>query len=521
MDNGWLQISTEGFAAFNKARPPGHLVKELVQNAFDALGDAGGHVRLDYRCVRDRFELTCQDDGIGIDDLDSLRVVYLTFKTDSHLKRGRFGRGFKEILSVAISARVASGAHAIVFSSESGHALTRHERQLPPVRGARVEMTFPWGAETVEAFDAYFGRFLPPNGVVLYLNGREVAPRAAKHVAYASVATEIYDADAHAWRKPVRRTNVHLVPIADGEDPYLYEMGIPVAPAEWSLPFHADIQQRVPMNPNRDALASGYATRIHAACLPVVLDDMSREEATSDWVGPAAVKAAPEVQKEVVAKAFGEVAVRSVPVMGKRDFNDDAQRAGAVIVNTAQMSSGFREIARAHLPSAKAHVEVVERARAEQASAQRITPAEAALVKDDRAMWIERRGGTSRVETCLAFAVWFCQRLIDTTHVSQQRVRGHVGLGRRPDYGQVAFAAHWNVANDLTLALEEDYFWVDPLGAECLAVLVHEAAHAMNLHHGRSFTDEVERLAGVAAALMYSEADFISARWGPALAGRR
>ena len=34
---GWLQISTEGFAAFNKARPPGHLVKELVQNGFDAL----------------------------------------------------------------------------------------------------------------------------------------------------------------------------------------------------------------------------------------------------------------------------------------------------------------------------------------------------------------------------------------------------------------------------------------------------------------------------------------------------
>ena len=31
---GWLAISTEGFAAMNAARPPEHLVKELVQNAL-------------------------------------------------------------------------------------------------------------------------------------------------------------------------------------------------------------------------------------------------------------------------------------------------------------------------------------------------------------------------------------------------------------------------------------------------------------------------------------------------------
>ncbi len=40
--NGWLQMSTEGFASFNQSRPAGHLVKELVQNAFDAVGGAAG-----------------------------------------------------------------------------------------------------------------------------------------------------------------------------------------------------------------------------------------------------------------------------------------------------------------------------------------------------------------------------------------------------------------------------------------------------------------------------------------------
>ena len=106
---GWLQISTEGFASFNQSRPPGHLVKELVQNAFDAIGDASGTVSLDYGHDGRAFHVACRDSGGGIHDLSAMRVVYLTFKTDSHLKRGRFGRGFKEILSVASSAMVTSG----------------------------------------------------------------------------------------------------------------------------------------------------------------------------------------------------------------------------------------------------------------------------------------------------------------------------------------------------------------------------------------------------------------------------
>lgn len=39
MTDGCLKISTNSFASFNKSRPLAHLVKELVQNALDAVGD--------------------------------------------------------------------------------------------------------------------------------------------------------------------------------------------------------------------------------------------------------------------------------------------------------------------------------------------------------------------------------------------------------------------------------------------------------------------------------------------------
>ena len=42
----WLAVSTEGFASMNAGREPAHLVKELVQNALDALGDGGGQILL-------------------------------------------------------------------------------------------------------------------------------------------------------------------------------------------------------------------------------------------------------------------------------------------------------------------------------------------------------------------------------------------------------------------------------------------------------------------------------------------
>ncbi|MCI4664977.1 MAG: hypothetical protein MRY74_09680 [Neomegalonema sp.] len=51
------------------------------------------------------------------------------------------------------------------------------------------------------------------------------------------------------------------------------------------------------------------------------------------------------------------------------------------------------------------------------------------------------------------------------------------------------------------------------LGAESLEILIREAAHSRNMHHGVSLHDEAERLAGVAAAMMMRRADEVKARW--------
>jgi len=508
---GWLTISTDGFASMNAARPAEHLLKELVQNALDSLSrDQNGKVRLDYSHDGHWFEVTCSDNGSGIEDLTDLRVVYLTHKIDSHIKRGRFGRGFKEVLCISEQARVCSGCHQLEFLRKNGERITRMSKQPVAVSGTHVHMYMPWPAQITTQLDLYFSRFLVPPFAELYVNDCRILPRQIEHEISASLSTEIYEAETQSWKRPKRRTTIQLVRTQPDETPMIYEMGIPIAALEWSVPFHCDIQQRVPMNPNRDAVASGYELQLHVACLPALLDCMDANAIKQDWVGRAGRRCASEVQKRILSLAFGNNIARSVPRMGSRHFDEDARELGVQVIHTVQTSGGFREMLREFVPSAKDLVREDEQAKALKACTEGFAISAATRADDQRHQWMERQGGRERVQRCLEFAVWFCQKLVNSCKGYQLPVTAQLTLNTDP---RSKLYAHWNEDNVLTLALDQDCFWHTPLGPESLEVLIHEAAHAMNMHHGLEFRKELERLAGVAACLMLERSNEIHSRF--------
>ncbi|MCX5956452.1 MAG: ATP-binding protein [Cyanobacteria bacterium] len=515
---GWLSISTEGFAAMNAARPAEHLIKELVQNAFDSFVEGQpGRIELRYGSQTEGFVVECADNGSGISNLGDLRVVYLTHKTDSHLKRGRFGRGFKEALCIAEQARVTSGDQQLEFLLENGERVTRQGVVSDMGTGTRVWMRMPWPAETRDRLDAYFAQFLVPEGIELVVNGERISARAVEHRVEANITTELYDAIGQSWKKPSRTTAIHLVRTQPGETATIYEMGIPVAAVDWNMPYHCDVQQRVPMNPNRDAVASGYPVMLHVACLPRLLEVMDESAVKDDWVGTAGRRCESNVQKRIIEqRAFGENIARSVPRMGERHFDEDARELGVQVVNTAQASGGFRDMLRVFVPSAQEVVKRDEIAKAERAGSDGFSIATAKEAGDLRQHWLERQGGADRVGRCLEFAVWFCQQLVDTCPGRENRVSGQLTLNHQVG---VTLYAHWSVTNVLTLALDQPCFWQEPMGPEALQTLIHEAAHALNMHHGLEFRQEVERLAGVAASLMLLRGPEIRERFSDLLDG--
>jgi len=242
------------------------------------------------------------------------------------------------------------------------------------------------------------------------------------------------------------------------------------------------------------------------ACLPVLLEQMDEGTLKQDWVGTAGRRCQLDVQQKIIERAFGENIARSVPKMGKRQFDEDARDLGVEIINTAQTSGGFRDMLKALVPSAREVVHQQEQQKDALARSQAFLPSIPLAEQDPRQRWINQWGGRERVECCLAFAVWFCQRLIDTCPIPQQAVQGQLTLN--PD-GSDHLYAYWCSDNKLTLALDQPCFWQEPLGGESLKVLIHEAAHAMNMHHGYDFRKELERLAGMAASLMLSQSDEI------------
>ena len=200
----------------------------------------------------------------------------------------------------------------------------------------------------------------------------------------------------------------------------------------------------------------------------------------------------------------------------------DAERIGSFVVNTSQMSSGFRDMAKSHLRTTKEVVVRAESQASQSVEEHGFQPQDVTKEDDPRLEWIAKQGGRAHVERCLSFAVWFCQRLVDSSGDELRPVTGNLALGSKPillsgdQYG--TFLAHWSDDNVLTLAIDVDCFWHAPFGAEALSILIHEAGHARNMHHGKSFVEEIERLAGVAAAVMLERRDEIVRLW-PELTG--
>ncbi len=476
-----------------------------MQNALDSVGSAG-RIGLVVTPTGPRTaSVRCADDGSGAEDLTQLNVVFVTGKKDGVTQRGRMGRGFKELLSIATRARVRSRDQELLFTvGDGGARRVVHQRGMDWHHGFEAAMEIEHD-DVDKDLAGYFQSFLLPAGVTLTVNASPVPVRPVYREVEARLTTERFAKGR--WEKPTLATRVHLVAVREGETPLVYEMGIPVCAVEWSEPYHCDVQQRCPMNPNRDAVMSGYPARLHRACLPALLPEMTTERALAAWVGEAAQTATNDVQKAVVVKAFGEGVVRAVPVTGKFDHNADAEELGSTVVHSAHMTGGFRKLLQQQVPTAAAVAKEAMQRRAELAT-------EASLGRDDvmaldlmadlpdapEATKAIMRFGREAVLARMDFAQWFGEAVVECRYRQFRAVPVKVAYLEN-------IAATWSLGGTLTLSLAFEGFWDSPFERGSFELLLHELAHHEAFHHGRSFPKEVEAYAGAAAEVMLTRGD--------------
>jgi len=188
-------------------------------------------------------------------------------------------------------------------------------------------------------------------GVPLYFNGEPIHARKPVHEFEATLETVAANEDGEL-RRSLRKAKVRLHEPLAGETPMLYEMGIPVV--ETGDRWHVDVQQRIPLNMERDNVTPAYKRDLRVAVLNAMSGRLGAAEAAKPWVQDALRDSgvSGEAVRTVVGLQFGERHVTRDP--SDLEANHRAVAQGfAVIPPTAFSREAWENIRRhgASLPA--------------------------------------------------------------------------------------------------------------------------------------------------------------------------
>jgi hypothetical protein len=454
----WFEIADEGWARMASARPIARLVLEAVQNALDA-GASTVLVELDEE------RIAVEDDATqGIADPRLVYTLFLTDKASDPTRRGRMGRGLKELVASGTEASVESAGVRVVFDAEG-------RRQAPSTRerGTRVEVRRATDPIEREQAEATLRMVLPPRGVTLRVNGKLVRrPRTVLDLPGCELETVVVDEGVE--RAAMRPTMLSVHALRRGESPHLFEMGIPIAP--WNVPWHCDVQQRVPLTQSRDLLPERFVLAVKATLLEAMMHRyLDARELRADWVQE--VLARWPLKSAILDAYVSKVMPRGSVLGGSVRANDRARQLGAHIVQSQTLSQGTYLALGRVLETADDYV----RRRSREFVGEDVEPTETHRTFGDAVRWLARRIAGSVV-----------------------RVRF---FARDPsDAGLLEDATTDLEARLISFNVRSTLRFDDVLDPATIGVVLHELAHLVTLEHDHRFIDRLQFLAGALAKLL-------------------
>ena len=328
-------VSHEGMREQHAGRAPWELVKELVQNVWDEAPDATV-----CRVIIDNIDphhtaVTVADDGPGFADIaDAYTLLKTTSKRRDPAKRGRFNLGEKEFISVAVRARVDTVGHTVLFPKGGGRRVISND--VP--RGTTVHGIMPWDLQQAQELVQRLLMFRPTD-CALIVNGDEVSGRDPVFTHQAILETVLQDAPGEPMRRTRRKTDMHLLTPRDTQS-WLYEMGIPIQPIE--TPWDIDIQQKVPMPPNRTETPTRYLNAVYSEALNASFELLEQDQFGENWV-KTAMNEQRTTAESVVATVHGRHGPKVLFTSNDSDANMRASEEGFQLVNPRSLTPVERD----------------------------------------------------------------------------------------------------------------------------------------------------------------------------------
>lgn len=466
----WFELSEEGWRRSNRARPLGQLVREALQNAFDqrarrvAVRLGEGEVRVEDDAptglARDEFAFT----------------VFLGEKDTPPTWRGRKGRGLKEMIAASDRAEVETVGRTLVFD-EAGRHVRANTRRV----GTCLRLFRRTSAAEREAAARLLRLTIAPPGVELRIDGRVVRPPRARD-SLEDCPLETVELHRGVERYVERPARVDLYHPRPGEAPHLFELGLPVEPHP--LPWHVDVQQRIPLAAERDAARDAYKRTLAGILLESLAPELSRRELSGVWVTEvlAHFTLGEEALGAYVEKVLPARAVLSV---GPR-VDDRARQLGAKVVDPRGMPLAALEQLERVVESAEAYVERME------------GPPRDVVVRPGA-----RAGRLVGLVRCLSRELTGREVGVEFFEREVRNPSARVDA----EYDRERRLLRVNMRGAVRLD--------EPLEPRTLGILLHELAHEVGDEHDFAFIDRLEGLAGKALRCLVDRPELLAPYGGP------
>jgi hypothetical protein len=231
------------------------ILHELTSNSFDE-DITFCDVRVELlggRTYRVRVE---DDSPQGFRNLEESYTLFApSYKAGQPEKRGRFNLGEKIAIVLCSEARIESTTGTVIFSENRTSRSGKRRERGTVFEGKLVSTT-----QEVQAALTALRAVIPPQNVRFTINGESIQARQPV-ATFECVLPTVSEDDEGRLFPTKRKASVSCYEVLAGEVAWLYEMGIPVVKPgnqDDDEPFHVNIQQKVPLNMDRDNVTPAY-----------------------------------------------------------------------------------------------------------------------------------------------------------------------------------------------------------------------------------------------------------------------
>lgn len=276
-----LEVDRKGLAKQLANRPKAFILFELLQNSWD---ENVRNVEVTAEMLEGRpvCAVTVTDDSPeGFEDLKSVYTLFRqSKKAPDPTKRGRFELGEKLVIAHCQHLKLETTKGTVIIEGDERNVYPRRKRDAGTSIYAEFKMTRPEFAEMMKLAELLSA----PEHCKTTINGEQLRSRHTLFEPTASLQTIITD-DEGRFKNTMRKTSIKVYEVGPGESAHIFEMGIPIV--ETGDKWHYDVQQRVPMNWDRNAVTPSFLQTVRVAVMNVGYEQLDEDDATQGWVDRA------------------------------------------------------------------------------------------------------------------------------------------------------------------------------------------------------------------------------------------